>query len=290
MIENIKNVIRPKYHRAKLAIVRRQFYTFIKRRMGPFAVPADLGPIPPKDLFLKTAYLSEDIAAAAFGPGSARESKYRHGAMSTWMEWFSRLEALGVNLRVIGAILDLGCGSGRLIRPLRALSGVRLVGCDVNPDCTRWCAEHLLGIEVHQNELQPPLSFAADGSFDLVYAYSVFTHIPLAWQRAWLEDICRILRPGGFFICTVHGARHLEQQLTSSDRERLVADGHLEFTSDDDRASLSTRIGGSGWDVFLTRSQVIARFGAVFDLRDYVPGKQDVLYLQKRVARPGDTN
>ena len=47
-----------------------------------------------------------------------------------------------------------------------------------------------------QSAVEPPLRFA-DGSFDIVYAYSVFSHLSERVQLRWVEEFARILRPGG---------------------------------------------------------------------------------------------
>jgi SAM-dependent methyltransferase len=130
-------------------------------------------------------------------------------------------------------------------------------------------------------DLEPPLEFAEDRAFDLVYAYSVFTHIPLELQPAWLDEMRRILRPDGFFLCTVLGESTRRQMLGPGELAELRRTGHLTLTSSDRRASLSTQAGGSGWDVFQTRAEIIRVFGSVFRIRDYVPASQDLLILQR---------
>jgi len=49
----------------------------------------------------------------------------------------------------------------------------------------------------------PPLPFP-DGTFDLIYAISVFTHITTHWA-GWLLELHGLLRPEGVFIATFHG-------------------------------------------------------------------------------------
>jgi SAM-dependent methyltransferase len=227
---------------------------------------------------LKTSALDQETFERAVGfPDTYFASSY-----ATWLDWFQNLEGLHFNLRTLGAVFELGCGTARLLRCLRSIEGVRLIGSDINPDCISWCIQNVPGPEYYVNELTPPLPFAADAAFDLVYASSVFTHIPLELQGPWLKEIYRILRPGGFFLCTVLGRHHQRLMLAAEDLARLRAEGHFTLTSADQKASLSTQLGGSGWDVFQTRSEVIRVFGAFFQLHDYMPGRnQDLLILQK---------
>jgi SAM-dependent methyltransferase len=42
-----------------------------------------------------------------------------------------------------------------------------------------------------------------DRFFDLVYAFSVFTHID-EWETAWLAELRRVLKPGGVAYLTIH--------------------------------------------------------------------------------------
>jgi SAM-dependent methyltransferase len=118
------------------------------------------------------------------------------------------------------------------------------------------------------NDLEPPLRFAEEDSFDLVTAASVFTHIPLDLQRRWLEEIRRILRPGGYFLCTVAGAHHIGIQLSPELKGRLRKEGHVTLGSDDPGVSYATKAAGS-WDVFQTREEVLRSFGSVFEVLHY---------------------
>jgi SAM-dependent methyltransferase len=138
------------------------------------------------------------------------------------------------------------------------------------------------GVEFHVNELEPPLPFAEDDTFDLVTAASVFTHIPLHLQRPWLEEIRRILRRGGYFLCTVAGAHHIRIQLSPELQQKLRTTGRVTLNPEDPGVSYATKAAGS-WDVFQTRKEVRQSFGSVFEVLSYSASEsgQDVLVLRK---------
>jgi SAM-dependent methyltransferase len=125
----------------------------------------------------------------------------------------------GVVLEDCGAMLDFGCGSGRVARHWKDLSGPELHGCDANPELIRWCQANLPFLQATVSSLSPPLPYA-DESFDVLYALSVFTHLPEAIQRPWLEELQRVLRPGGHVFFTTHGKAYL-YRLDDEERERF---------------------------------------------------------------------
>ena len=106
---------------------------------------------------------------------------------------------------------------------MRRRSRARLVGTDVNTAPIEWCRRKLPIGEFHVNGLEPPLAFAS-GTFDLVYAFSVFTHLPEPLQRPWLEDLTRVLRPGGRLLFTTQGSAY-EVALRESERRHLHETG-----------------------------------------------------------------
>ena len=118
-------------------------------------------------------------------------------------------------------ILDFGCGCGRVIRHVHAAAPEsRLHGTDYNAALVQWCRRHLPFATFSSNELAPPTRHA-DDSFDLIYAFSVFTHLTEPLQHAWLAELRRILAPCGYLILTTHGDRYLEK-LSGEDRARYL--------------------------------------------------------------------
>jgi SAM-dependent methyltransferase len=106
--------------------------------------------------------------------------------------------------------LDFGCSSGRVVRVLAAsYPGTRWRGCDPNPGAIAWAKEHLPGIDFFVNEDFPPLRLA-EGSFDLVYAISIWSHFEPTLGLRWFEEMHRILRPGGHLVLTTHGLTSIE--------------------------------------------------------------------------------
>lgn len=101
--------------------------------------------------------------------------------------------------------LDFGCGCGRVLRWLsERFQTVTFHGVDIDDEAIRWCSKNIRRIAVQTNAPLPPLRYP-DDHFDLVYSVSVFTHLSEAMQDQWLEELSRVLKPGGLLIFTVHG-------------------------------------------------------------------------------------
>lgn len=127
----------------------------------------------------------------------------------------------GVGMELLDGILDFGCGCGRVVRHWRPLgTGARLHGTDLNPRLIQWCRDHLDFARFEINRLEPPLPYP-DGSFDLVCALSVFTHLPEPLQRPWIEELGRVLVPRGLLVISTHGERYASD-LDSDERSRFL--------------------------------------------------------------------
>ena len=118
------------------------------------------------------------------------------------------LEALGrggADPFTLRAGLDFGCSSGRVVRVLRAvLPDAELSGCDPNAPAVRWASDNIPGVDFSVSPQEPPLPYD-DGSFDFVYAISIWSHFGEAAAVRWLDEMRRVLRPGGLLVLTVQG-------------------------------------------------------------------------------------
>jgi SAM-dependent methyltransferase len=115
------------------------------------------------------------------------------------------------------AICDWGCGPGRVVRHLALdQSGMfnRVIGTDYNANSIRWCAAHLPNAQFLVNQLAPPLPLD-DGSVDMLYGFSVLTHLSRELAAAWMAELARVVRSGGLILVSTHG---------DGFREKLIAE------------------------------------------------------------------
>jgi SAM-dependent methyltransferase len=131
------------------------------------------------------------------------------------------LERSGVEIERLGTVLDFGCGAGRVLRHWKRLDGPLLHGTDYNPELVDWCAANLPIATFGVNRLDERTDYPSV-SFDLIYAFSVFTHLAPAGQSFWIAELTRILKPGGHLFLTTHGDLYLSR-LSLGDQERFRA-------------------------------------------------------------------
>jgi ubiquinone/menaquinone biosynthesis C-methylase UbiE len=99
-----------------------------------------------------------------------------------------------------GSILDVGCGTGRLLRTAsQRFPDARLEGVDAAPQMVD-VATHLLapGSPIHFQEATAEALPFPDGQFDLVFSTMTFHH--WADQKKGVSEVARVLAPRGCWL------------------------------------------------------------------------------------------
>lgn len=100
------------------------------------------------------------------------------------------------------AVLNIGCGVGRVERYLAPLVG-EMWAVDVSGEMLRRARKRLEGLSnVHLREVGNDefLRSFEDGRFDVVFSFLVLQHLEKEDAARYLRDAFRVLRPGGVFV------------------------------------------------------------------------------------------
>ncbi len=189
------------------------------------------------------------------------------------VDTFLRLGALGyqtviqtlqrnrITPDMLQTILDFGCGCGRVTRHFKQLPMIKVYGSDYNHQAIQWCRKNLDFAKFSTNQLEPPLSYE-DSSMDLVWAFSVFTHLSKELHYAWLEEILRILKPGGYLMFSAHGDSY-RPQLSNSEQAM--------FDNDQLVIRLQNLSGKNLCNAFYTENFVRNHLTRGFSVVDFIP-------------------
>lgn len=98
-------------------------------------------------------------------------------------------------------ILDIGCGTGLTSVLLHEQGYQAIDGLDFSADMLRVSAERGIYRDLIQADLNQPLAIA-DNSYHAAISSGTFTHGHVGPEP--LDEIFRILKPGGLLACTIH--------------------------------------------------------------------------------------
>lgn len=194
------------------------------------------------------------------------------------------LQQVGKSFDSFDNILEFGCGCGRLTICLQKyLKSKNYYGTDIDAEAISWCKNNLGFGTFDVNSANPPLSYTSD-KFDLIYSYSVFTHLDEEHQFSWLDELKRITKTDGIVMLTVRGEEdHEKQYWTDEDKEQLKKNGFLFRHS-----NLWNGFFPSWYQTaFHTKDYVMNNFSKYFEVLQYIPKGsrqigQDIIILRKQ--------
>lgn len=232
-------------------------------------------------------------------------SKDREGYAAGYDEWYwlsglrdyhltvEAVKRLGVS---VDRYLEVGCASGRVLRHFATQRDTREIwGTDINHRHVRWLFEHM---PTHVFPLAVPALPqlpVEENYFDVISAYSVFTHLDV-FETAFLSEIRRALKPGGLAYLTAHtettwdklreeymaGAEGLSQRFSQLDANfdkrilKPLAKGRTQFRW--------TEVGPYRAQVFHSTDYIENVWGRFFDIEEILPlhhEKQTVILARK---------
>lgn len=100
-----------------------------------------------------------------------------------------------------GTFLDFGCGVGRLSKALRARFPAGY-GVDISERMICFAREYVEGVSFRVNQ-EASLGWLANDTLDFVYTHIVLQHIPVPFQRSYIDEFLRVLKPGGLAVFQV---------------------------------------------------------------------------------------
>jgi SAM-dependent methyltransferase len=208
--------------------------------------------------------------------GSSDPTWFIQSGKKTLSYILDTLNKNNVDIRTFNDILDFGCGCGRIIRHLPSVSKANLYGTDYNAALINWCRNNLKGTYI-LNDVNPPLPYA-DGKFDFVYAWSVFTHFHEDKQTSWLNELSRVIRSNGYLWFSFAGRNYMgdltAEELVQFQQNQIVVHEGKE---------------GSNWCcAYYSEDYVkeLARKSGLFKIVDIIAGEksytQDYCLLQRK--------
>ena len=192
-------------------------------------------------------------------------------------EYFSK------SIEDFSRILDWGCGTGRVFRYLSDGALAKLTGIDIDPQATEWCRKSFPNGEFLTVSIDPPTPIAS-GTFDLIYANSVLTHLRENDHDRWLQELYRLAKPKAVVLLTTFGELNWwRRKLPSSSFHEWKIDhaGFFDAGQNDDLDEIG--IGDYYRNVFISHEYIARIWSRYFEIVDFVPG--GIGSLQDEIGR-----
>ena len=225
-------------------------------------------------------------------------------ALFLWTGLVDVTNLLGIHARLASLpagpkprVLDFGCGVGRLTRFLEMHDGIEAFGLDANPAAVEWCQLSLGHVLTLLQAGRQKLPFG-DSLFDLVYSMTLFTETPQRRMQQCLDEITRVMAPGGLLLAITYGPTavetirsspaHQESMRIDATRaaelaEQLPKDGRVHVPFHDGEGAPDEQEGRT----FIHPSHAAMHWNTdAFEVVEHIPGGlrhwQDIVVLRRK--------
>lgn len=167
--------------------------------------------------------------------------------------------------------LDFACGYGRLQRFLvHKLAPENIHAAEIQPDALAWVGQRY-GVHTHASG-PAPQDFSPGRKFDLIWAASLFSHLPDPLFGPWLAQLAGHLTDHGVLCLSVHDETLLPPNMR-------MPDSGLLYLSGSENADLDPEIYGT---TFVTADYVERAIAG------FLPGSRAVKRLPRLLAHEQD--
>lgn len=126
------------------------------------------------------------------GEPSAYFAEYKAQKLAEW---------LSSHVPSPAKILDFGCGDGTMTHSVKNhFPKAELFGVDPSPKSIEEAQRNFNGITFSVNSDEYPQLDFKTYFFDLIFSAGVFHHIPFQNHDGYLQELIRILKPGGYLV------------------------------------------------------------------------------------------
>lgn len=185
-------------------------------------------------------------------------------------------------------VLDFGCGTGRLLGALD-FGSASVSGCDVGEPVSNFSTGAYPDFDIRHTGLYPPLPWESD-HFDLIYSFSVFSHLTRDAEDVWLKELLRIGRHDAAYLITIQGDWMVEATLSGDEKAEAEAEGFL-FRAVHGRFSDGLDFPEYYESSYHTSEYIHAHWSNFFEIVEVVKGDNPLRYLsgnQKFQSAGGD--
>jgi ubiquinone/menaquinone biosynthesis C-methylase UbiE len=239
--------------------------------------------------WLNSKGIRMNSALSKFLPGLADESTQemytgKTGDRTLWEGFYyyrlfkNQYEKYRGNLTAT-KILDFGCGWGRIIRFFtKDIPATNLWGCDPVEEMIQLCKSQNKWANFEHINSNPPTSFE-DNSFDLIYSFSVFSHLSEEFHLSILPEISRILKPGGIYMTTTRNRNFIGECSAITNPQIMRSDydkgSYCHHNYDDSKWSY--------WgESMIPRKYVLDHWTKHFNFLDFIEDNfQNIIVVQK---------